>query len=68
LKGDVKAKKDTLFIIVCDEAHSSSTNSTQAKAESAYSKIVNFWKSDEHPNVLVFMVSGNGFICHNLKN
>ena len=58
LKEDVKKNPDKLFVLIFDEAHSGCTKSTEKQAESAYSKIVNFWNSVEHPNVVVIMVTG----------
>jgi hypothetical protein len=58
LKADVELNKDKLFVIICDEAHSGCTKSTKTQNESPYYKIVNFWNSDDHPNVFVILVSG----------
>ena len=59
LISDVEKNPTTLFVIICDEAHSGATKSTPNSEFSPYSKIVNQWNSKDHPNVFVILVSGN---------
>ena len=59
LKEDVSKNPDKLFVLIFDEAHSGCTMSTKKQSVSPYSKIVNFWNSNDHPNVFVIMVSGD---------
>ena len=59
LIADVSKNPDKLFILIFDEAHSGCTKSTKKQGVSPYYKIVNFWNSNDHPNVFVIMVSGD---------
>ena len=58
IKSQVKLNPRTLFVIICDEAHSGATKSTAKSDLSPYSKVVNHWNSTDHPNVIVILVSG----------
>ncbi len=77
LKRRVQDEKDTLFLIICDEAHFGATGmpwyirmseSISCKRtvffaggddddETAYSRLVNYWNSTDHPNVAVLMMT-----------
>ena len=52
----------TLVLIVADEAHWGITNdATSKKKETANNKLVNFWEDEQHPNVVVLLVSATPF-------
>ena len=70
----VKSNPRTLFLIVADEAHvaitkkedkksgNGSGTSGERETETANDTMVNYWKDDEHPNVVVLQVK-NIFAC-----
>ena len=64
LKEDVLRNPDTLFVLIFDEAHSGCTKLTKNQVESPYGRIVNYWNSDDHTNVVAIMVTGEKkFLC-----
>lgn len=56
IKDSVSAKPDHLHVIICDEAHYGLNDDADEK-ETAYSKLLADWNSDQYKNVVVVMVS-----------